>query len=109
MYLQHLQLEVTHLDLHPHFVNSLTVLGAGLSGHFTGLYTVPCPSHPFLSIGGSTGQFDVYDLSRKAMQFARTIWGIMVACIGGRLSPSKFLDLNISHFDSGRLRGPDLQ
>ena len=33
----------------------------------------------------------------------------MDARVGSRLSPSKFLDLNISHCNSGRLRGPDLQ
>ena len=50
----------------------------------------------------------MYDLSRKAMQFARIIWGKMVGRVGGRLSPSKFLDLNILHRNSGRLRGLDL-
>ena len=51
----------------------------------------------------------VYDLACKAMLFARTIWGRMVACVGGRLSPSKILDLNISHRYSGSLHGIDLQ
>ena len=104
-----MHLEPTHPDLHPHFVNSLTAFGAGSARHFTGLYTVPSTSHPFLPIWGSTGQFDVYDLPRKALSFARIICERMVAHIGGRLSPSKLLDLYISHRDTGRLRGPDLQ
>ena len=107
--LYHLHLELTHPDLHPHFVNLMTAFRAGSFRHFIGLYTVPCTSHPFLSIGGSTGKLDVYDLSRKAMLFTRIKWGRMVPRVGGRLSPFKFLDLNISHRNSGRLRGADLQ
>ena len=33
----------------------------------------------------------------------------MVARVGGRLSPSKFLDRNISHRNAGRFLGPDMQ
>ena len=99
-------MEPTHPNLHSHFVNSMTAFGVESSKHFTGLYTFLCTSHAFLSIGGSTGQFDVYDLSCKTLQFACILWGRIVACVSGRLSPSKFLDLNISHPNSGRLCGP---
>ena len=71
--------------------------------------TSVCSSLSFLSIWGSTGQFDVSGLSHKPMYFSRIIWGRMVARVGCRLSPSKSLDLNSSHCNSGRLHGPDLQ
>ena len=92
------------------FVDSMAALaGGGVFQNFTGLYTVPFTSHPFPSIWRSIRHFDVYDLSLKAMPFARIIWGKKVACVRDRLSPSKFLDLNIFHRNSGRLHGHDLQ
>ena len=52
-----------HTLIYSHIFNSMTAFGAGSSRNITGLYTV----HPFLSMSGRTGQFDVYDLSRMFM------------------------------------------
>ena len=63
----------------------MTAFGRGLPNILLPYIQFPFTSHPFLSIRGSTGQFDVYYLSRKAMLFARIIWGRMAVRVGGRL------------------------
>ena len=49
------------------FFSSMTAFRVGSSRHITALYTGPSTIHPFLSIRGRTGQFNVYDLPRMAM------------------------------------------
>ena len=49
---------VLHYLIYTHILSIKWQLAGRVSRHFTGLYTVSCTSHPVLSIGGSTGQFD---------------------------------------------------
>ena len=91
---------------HPHLTSSKTAFGAGGNKQPCGKYVFPSTNQPLSSKLRRLGFGVTYDLSLIYTKLARMICGSKVPTVGGSISPSRFLDRNISHRRVDRDVGP---